>query len=236
MRLHRFFVSEPIGKQTQVSVHSSELVNQIRRVLRLKYGDAVLLFDGSGSDYECEIVDSTDKTIVFNVSSATRSPFMPARRVYLCAAMIKKDKFEWITEKATELGATDIIPISAERSEKKSLNGPRLKKIAVEAGEQSGRGSIPTIHAVTTLQGAIEDLKKDEAEMIAFHTEGRGFERNKLSEDGPVAIFIGPEGGWAPDELDVFHKNDVALVCLGSQILRAETAVIAALAGVTLNH
>ncbi|MFA6432559.1 MAG: RsmE family RNA methyltransferase [Candidatus Paceibacterota bacterium] len=236
MRLHRFFVAEPIGKQTQVSVRSSELAHQIRRVFRLKKGDAVILFDGSGPDYECEIVEFNEKLVIFHIVSVGRSQFIPSRRIYLCAGIVKKDKFEWIVEKATELGVTDIVPINCERSEKKSLNATRLSKIAIEASEQSGRGNVPTIHPATDPKDLIDNLKKDEVELVAFHTEGREFKHENLPETGSLAIFIGPEGGWSPDELDMFHKNDIAIVCLGPQVLRAETAVVAALSVVTLKY
>lgn len=236
MRLHRFFVSEAIGKQSSIRVNSSELVNQVRRVFRLKKGDRVLLFDGSGSDYESEIVDSTDKAITFNVSSVSRSRYVAPRKIYLCAAIVKKDNFEFIAEKATELGVTDIIPVIAERSEKKALNESRLKKIALEASEQSGRGDIPTIHGIQALNQCIEYLNTNEIYSIAFHTEGEQFRHKDIRGEEPLAIFIGSEGGWSPSELDMFHKNDIDIVCLGSQVLRAETAVISALSGVVFEN
>ena len=117
MRLHRFYISDPIGLQTEVTIHSAELVNQIRRVFRLKAGDSVIVFDGSGSDYECRIADFGKESITLDVGSSSRSRFVPEREVILCAAIVKKDTFEWIVEKATELGVTKIIPIMAERSE-----------------------------------------------------------------------------------------------------------------------
>ncbi len=155
---------------------------------------------------------------------------MPARDIYLCAAVVKKDTFEWIVEKATELGVTHIIPVMAERSEKKSLNEARLQKIAIEASEQSGRGSVPTIQTIVELKEAIDILKaKDGIESIAFHTDAERFNPQDVHRDIPVCVFIGPEGGWTIDEVDMFHKNQIKVVCLGSQVLRAETAVVAAL-------
>ncbi|MBP6858982.1 MAG: RsmE family RNA methyltransferase, partial [Candidatus Pacebacteria bacterium] len=122
MRLHRFYISEKIGLQTEIIVHSADLVNQVRRVFRLKTGDSIVIFDGSGSDYECRIADFSEKSITLDIQNASRSRFMPSRKVYLYAAMVKKDTFEWIAEKATELGVTHIIPVMAERSEKKNIN------------------------------------------------------------------------------------------------------------------
>ena len=237
MRLHRFYISEPIGLQKEITIHSVDLVNQIHRVFRLKTGDSVIVFDGSGSDYECTIAGFTKDSVTLDITTSERSPFMPARDVYLCAAVVKKDTFEWIVEKATELGATHIIPVMAERSEKKSLNEKRLQKIAVEASEQSGRGMIPTIQPILALKEAVESLKSTEdIELLAFHTDAEAFRRDSLSEHAPIGLFIGPEGGWSLDEIDLFHKNKIPVQCLGNQVLRAETAVIAALSQVVFDN
>ncbi len=234
MRLHRFFIEEPIGAAAEVSLRSAELANQLSKVFRLKTGDRAILFDGSGSDYECEITDFDKRSVSFRVSSSSRSRYVPPHPLYLCAALVKKDNFEYIVEKATELGVTDIIPVMAERSEKKGLNAGRLEKIALEASEQSGRGTVPKIHEIASLEQSIQMLKeKGGMEMAVFHTEGNRFD---MEIDGPAAVFIGPEGGWSPAELDLFEKNKIAVRCLGSQVLRAETAVVAALSQVVFSH
>ncbi len=255
MRLHRFYISEAIGLQKDITITSAALVHQIRNVFRLKVGDSIILFDGSGFDYEC-VIDNLGKksTIVSNhksdkgsdlsslsvrVATTKRSAFSPGREVVLCAALVKKDTFEWIVEKATELGVTKIIPIQAERSEKKNMNEERLNKIAVEASEQSGRGTIPAIEKIMTLNETIahlNDQKITSDSMICFHTEGEVFDRADFDNKVSLAVFIGPEGGWSPDEVEVFHKNNIPTISLGSQILRAETAVVAALSVVLLGN
>ena len=165
MRLHRFYIHELIGNRKELTVNSPELVNQLRHVLRLKIGEEAILFDGSGSDHLVAIKRfvGTDQA-VFDVSSSSRSRFMPPRKTYLFAAVVKKDNFEFIVEKATELGVTDIIPIIAEYSEKKALNEGRLKLIAIEASEQSGRGDVPKIHPIVSLKEGIEVMKNGERE------------------------------------------------------------------------
>ena len=238
MRLHRFYISEKMlnsggkiaGVQTELCVKSAELVNQIRRVFRLKNGDAVILFDGSGFDYECEIVGGDKDSVIFRTNSSEHSRYVPTRDVCLFAAITKKDTFEWIVEKATELGVTRIVPILAERSEKKSLNQERLNKIAIEASEQSGRGCVTEILPIKTLGEAIEYARGGGARCIAFHTESKPVSSGDLEEVG--GVFIGPEGGWSPDEIDMFHNNKIPVSCLGNQVLRAETAVIVALSKV----
>lgn len=262
MRLHRFYISEKIGSKNEITVHSDELVNQISRVFRLKKGDSVILFDGSGFDFECTIFDfgesdekvavirprlqlASSRVVTLNVGKKEESRFMPvrdSREIILCAAVVKKDTFEWIVEKATELGVTRIIPVMAERSEKKNLNEARLKKIAIEASEQSGRGNVPEIHKILSLKEAIAWASKNNISATVFHTEGTtyggatsiGAASVSTPVSVPVSIFIGPEGGWSPDEVEMFHKNNMPVVSLGNQVLRAETAVVAALSLVIL--
>jgi 16S rRNA (uracil1498-N3)-methyltransferase len=243
MRLHRFFIEELVDNKTEIKINSAELTNQIRRVFRLKTGDSVVVFDGSGFDYECRIgassgdeVKSVKNLVTLDVVTTMKSRYMPTRDIYLCAAVVKKDTFEWIVEKATELGVTHIIPVMAERSEKKALNMGRLEKIAVEASEQSGRGNVPTILPIAGLKEVIERFSQLKCMKIAFHTDAESFNPQDVPRDIPVAVFIGPEGGWSMDEIDLFHKNQINVVCLGQQVLRAETAVIAALSEVVFRQ
>ncbi len=247
MRLHRFFVSQIIGDQKTLTINSAELVNQVSRVFRLKIGDSIILFDGSGFDYECKIDSFGERSKIMDnkgmqatvVSKQLRAS-SPFHEIVLCASIIKKDHFEMVVEKATELGVSKIIPVLAERSEKKSLNKDRLKKIAIEASEQSGRGDIPEVSRIMTLEETIEEVHLPQSDgapptLFAFHTEGKVLKLDVMQNIKSIVIFIGPEGGWSPEEVEVFHKNDIQIVCLGSQILRAETAAIAAISQFAFN-
>ncbi len=248
MRLHRFYVNQEIGNQTELTINSAELVNQVRRVFRLKPGDSIIVFNGTGIDYECKIDNYGEKNTIISdsvirllVASSSPSRFIPKNKLFLCTAIVKKDTFEWITEKATELGVTGIIPIAAERSEKKSLNEERLRKIAIEASEQSGRGTTPMVYSIMGPGEAVALLKKEKSEIkiVAFHTEGELFRKSEIfgksTDVGTLAVFIGPEGGWSPSEIEMFHKLNIPVRCLGSQVLRTETAVIAALSQVVFD-
>ena len=236
MRLHRFYISEIVGSKTEVILDSKDQVNQIRKVFRLKKDDLLVVFDGSGSDYTCGIEDFRDDTIVLGVREVSKSRFMGEREVWLYAALVKKDTFEWIVEKATELGVTKIIPVIADRTEKKAINEDRLKKIVIEASEQSGRGCVPEINPVISLKEAVgqildsrSKIQENDAKIIAFHIDAELFERSDLGEVEPLACFIGPEGGWSPDEIALFHENNIPVKSIGTQVLRAETAVVATL-------
>lgn len=234
MRLHRFYITQEIVPGKQLTIDSAEFANQIRRVFRLKSGDKIIIFNGNGFDYTVNIANFSDHDRIANdnriivdvdTSAPTRSNFIAQRKIYLYVSVIKKDNFEWVTQKATELGVTDIIPVLAERSEKKNLNIKRLEKIIVEACEQSGRGDIPRLYSVVDLPRGLPSGSRS----IAFHTEGKRFEPGSVPQNEDVSIFIGPEGGWSSEELDMFHNNNIQVLRLGNQVLRTETAVISAL-------
>jgi len=239
MRLHRFYVFVNIAGQREHTIISAELNHQLRHVFRLGIGDRVVLFDGSGFDHTCTIASFVgDYGVIFDVGERTSSRYMPNRKVWLFMTVVKKDNFEFIVEKATELGVTDIVPVIAERTEKKALNEERLKRIAIEASEQSGRGDVPTIGEVVDFEDALKratDISSANGQAIAFHTEDDSFDPSDIAEKGKsLAIFIGPEGGWSPAEIALFHTYKIAVRCLGPQVLRAETAAVAALSVVML--
>jgi len=234
MRLHRFYISEIVGSKTEVILSDSQVAHQIRKVFRLKKGDLLIVFDGSGSDYVCGVEDFQDDNIVLGVREVSKSRFIPEREVILYAALVKKDTFEWIVEKATELGVTKIVPVIAERTEKKAVNEDRLKKIVIEASEQSGRGSVPEVAVVITLKEAVIALQAQiqdgtDIKSIAFHTDAELYTPALISGNENLACFIGPEGGWSPDEIALFHEYKIPVKSIGTQVLRAETAVVATL-------
>jgi 16S rRNA (uracil1498-N3)-methyltransferase len=259
MRLHRFFSHETIPEQRVEKIEGKDrkstnnlithkLANdQWRRVFRFGPGDRVILFDGSANDYVCEIKEYQGGNahdggeVILKIIEVNRNNVKPIRDVSLYAAIVKKDTFEWIAEKATELGVSNIVPVVAERSEKKNLNMERLEKIVIEASEQSGRSTVPSVHSVIDLNEALTDIVKRKQPAIVFDPSGVLFSEKDFGEVGDVggagknrdarttAVFIGPEGGWSADELKTFEKSGIKILSLGPQILRAETAVVAAL-------
>src|ERR1035437_5325527 len=159
MKLHRFYVAGKIPPQGIFDVVDEGLLNQLKRVLRLKIGHEVTVFIGDGQDHECFIKGFEKDKVILKIKKSYSSRYIPVREIWLCVAIIKKDNFEWIVEKATELGVSHIVPILSDRSEKKFLNIERLEKIIVEASEQSGRGDIPRIHPIVKLEESIEYIR-----------------------------------------------------------------------------
>ncbi len=225
MKLHRFFLEDAIGPQTKVAVRLPEFLNQIRNVLRFKEGHTIVIFDNSGFEYVAT-VDSYEKdAVILSIIEKRENKVHPRRETYLLASLVKKDTFEWIVEKATELGVSHIIPIISSRTEKKDINSERLLKIAIEAAEQSGRATVPVLHEVVDLPTALANYSY--LRSVVWEPTAEKFQAKELEEIN--SMYIGPEGGWTSEELQLFKDHGIMTRSLGPQILRAETAVVAAL-------
>lgn len=222
MRLHRFFSQEKIDLQGQIVINNHELSKQLSKVFRYRTGDQAILFDGSGNDFLCKIDLIKSDVCYFTVIQTMKSTFLPSKEITLFVSLIKKDKFEWLVEKATEIGVSQIIPVLAERSEKKDQNIDRLRKIAAEASEQSGRGDITEIGQIVSVE---EALKYNIDLVLDIH--GKDFDRAGLSHAHKIKVLIGPEGGWSQNEKDLFLKYNVQPISIGKQVLKTETAGIA---------
>ncbi len=228
MRLHRFYISTPIQSKT-FDITNQDLVHQWKSVFRYNVGSQVVLFDGLGTDYFCLITSLRNVGATVSVVKKNVTTFSPLRNLTLCVSLIKKDNFEFVVEKATELGVSTIIPILSDRSEKKKIHYERLVKISIEASEQSGRGTVPVIHPLASMNTLFESkmLPKNK---IAMHPEGNSLQSYiQTAIPSSLAVLIGPEGGWAEKEIELFALYNIEIISLGSQILRTETAVISTL-------
>jgi 16S rRNA (uracil1498-N3)-methyltransferase len=167
--------------------------------------------------------------------------------IYLYLALAKRDSFEWALEKGTELGVSGFVPVVSERSEKKTVRIDRSQNILKEASEQSGRVTVPTISEPFTLNEALQDVTKQSSvpdqngssRAFSFVLDPRGnvFEMGEVkkeieeicgSQTQRVNIFIGPEGGFSPAEIGLFKQYRIPVYTFGEQVLRAETAAVAA--------
>lgn len=225
MRIHRFYTKEAIREKT-FDVTDRDMLHQWKKVFRYNVGSQVIMFDGCGVDYLCMISSLRNLGATLSVIREMKNNPERKRNVWLCASIIKKDNFDFVIEKGTEIGVNHFVPILAERSEKKRVNNDRLKKITIEASEQSGRGDIPFIHETMKLE---EVLQKDLLPNSAFYLDFSGENINELLKSGPhkdTSVFIGPEGGWSEDEVKIFEKYNIKAISLGDQVLRAETASV----------
>jgi 16S rRNA (uracil1498-N3)-methyltransferase len=227
-------IDEQLKKNSELTVADKNLSEQIRKVFRMKKGGLVALLDNSGISLEAEIVDFGKDTIDFSVSDREVSSYIPEREVWLYVSIPKKDKFELIVQKATELGVSHIVPVISERTEKQNIKWERVEKIAKEASEQSARGVRPVIHETESLRDILESFKENNQKdnvsdnLYALHMSGeKKFSEIKNIPDGKsVGVLVGPEGGWGELDMKLFTEYETPLVSLGDQVLRAETASI----------
>ena len=225
MRLHRFYIDKKIeGKSVEVS--DRDIVHQWKKVFRYNVGSQVIIFDGSGFEYICLISSLRNLGATLTILKQ-KEILKPEKNIWLCQAIIKKDNFETIVEKATELGVSTIVPLLSERSEKKKINIERLLKIIKEGSEQSGRGNLMKMEKINSLEDILSSGILPQ-EKIFFHQERPHIEQylKKKTNQKSFALFIGPEGGWTEKEIEIFSKYNVLGFSLGNQILRAETASI----------
>lgn len=225
MRLHRFYLQnenfETLAPGDSFVCADFEIVRQVGLVLRAQAGDKVRFFN-NGAEWEFEITLVSKKELICIAKEKTIT-LLQKKRVYLLQSLIKKDKFEWVAQKCTELGVTDIIPILTERSEKRGLDEKRLRKIIIEATEQSGWGRVPTLHGISSLEKELSVLKNNGVTALMLDMKGK---RELKEEHKSIAICIGPEGGWGEQDKEIFKKYDVESLCVGESVLRAETAAI----------
>ena len=201
--------------------------------LRMRTGEKLTVCDGAGMDHECEIIYMDGQSVRLSVLSSHPTETEPPIAVRLYQSVPKGDKFEYIVQKAVELGVSEIVPVYSSRcivkpdpkSEEKKL--ARLSKIALEAAKQCGRGRLPKILPFVTYAEAIRTC--EENAFICYENE-KSFSLkqylNALSEKNAktLSFFIGPEGGYSEDEIARAAEKGIPAVELGPRILRCETA------------
>ena len=205
----------------------------ISRSLRMRIGEALTVSDGSGYDYDGEIEEISGDVVTVRLLTQYKNKSEPTLRVTLYPGMPKGDKLELVVQKATEMGASEITPMLTDRSVSRpdaksaAKKQDRLQRIALEAAKQSGRGAVPQVGTMTSFKEAVRNAKGTK---ILFY-EGGGLPLSKClpADETGASIFIGPEGGFAPEEVEFAKENGVITATLGPRILRTETAPLAAL-------
>lgn len=220
------------------AVLTGEDARHAAKSLRMQPGEAITLCDCLGNDYLGEVAAVSPEAVHVRVLEIRKSFAEPAVRVTLCQAVPKSDKMDWIVQKAVELGVWRIRPVVTARcvsrpDEKAAAKKvQRWQKIALEAAKQSGRGIIPAVTPFVKFQRAAQEAS---GKRVLFY-EGGG-ERVPLlagPQDKELTLFIGPEGGFAPEEVALVRALGGRTATLGPRILRAETAPLAALTAVML--
>jgi 16S rRNA (uracil1498-N3)-methyltransferase len=206
------------------------------RVLRLRVGDHVLLLDNSGREYEVELTALTATAAQGAVLASNEGAGEPSVRLVLYQALIKGQRFDWVLEKGTELGVAAFVPVVSGRSQVRpsqasSARLDRWRRVIVEAAEQSGRSRLPEISPPLSFEQACASAVG--LRILPWEGERKAGLRDLLAAEeavDAVSLFIGPEGGFPPEEVELVRKQGVRTVSLGRRILRAETAAIVAAA------
>ena len=234
----RFFIS-PEELQSKQILLTGENANHAK-VLRLKAGEEVLVCDGCGNECVCVVVQIGAKDVELEVRQRMESQSEAAVRVSVYVAFPKADKLEHVIQKATELGAYEIVAFPSSRCvsrpDEKSLGKKveRWQKIAASAAEQSGRGRIPRVLTLPSYAAALERAAQAEKAILFYENEQSTTLRMAL-EEGEAKTFsllTGPEGGLDMKEVEQAEKAGLRICTLGKRILRCETAPLCALSAV----
>lgn len=232
--MYQFFV-EPNQIQEKNVIIMGPDVNHIKNVLRMKIGEELAVSNGEdGKEYRCQIEELGEESIICRLLFIKEDGLELASRVYLFQALPKGDKMELIIQKAVELGVHEIIPVSSKRAivkldEKKAKTKViRWQGIAEAAAKQSKRRIVPKVNQPFTFSQAIAYASDMDIKLIPYELS-KGMKYTKelmesIGENQQVAIFIGPEGGFDEEEIQMAEANGICPITLGKRILRTETA------------
>lgn len=235
MKIHRFVLKIKMADLDNggCAISEPDFFHQVYRVLKLKPGEKIILSDGAGEEAMVEIVSFENDNVAVRLLDRQKNKNELPVRVILACAILKKDNFEWLVQKAVEVGVKEIVPLLTSRTIKTNLKMERLNKICREAAEQSGRGSLPEVREPVELESVLDRAGRDEK--IICDPGGKEFFGSlKMKPGQTVWVFIGPEGGWTEKELEDGAAAGAKIMNLGAGILRGETAGI--IAGYLAGH
>lgn len=232
--MYQFFV-EPSSIQGNRVIITGKDVNHIKNVLRMKPGEEIAVSNGMDNrEYRCGIKELLEEQIVCELYFIKEEKTELPSRIYLFQALPKADKMELIIQKAVELGVYEIIPVASKRAvvkldaKKEKSKLVRWQGIAEAAAKQSKRGIIPEIRGVMSFQEAAAYSSHAPIRLIPYEL-AEGMQKtketiNRIKPGEDIAVFIGPEGGFAEEEIEIAEKAGIQPITLGKRILRTETA------------
>jgi 16S rRNA (uracil1498-N3)-methyltransferase len=224
--LPRLFVRTPLSEGATIEVSPAQ-AHYLGHVMRLGVHAELLVFDGHSGEWLARIEAVAKKRMRLTVAQRTRhAENIPD--VWLAFAPVKRAQTDWLVEKATELGAAQLLPVITQRTIAERVKMERMEAIAIEAAEQCGRTRLPDIAAPVSLPQLIAARTPDR--LLYFADEQGGEPPASAFRSGPALLLIGPAGGFSDDERALVRASpNAAAISLGPRILRAETAALAAL-------
>lgn len=236
--MYHFFVSPDQIEESRIRIQGKD-VNHIKNVLRMRCGEEILISNGIDRDYHCRITEISQDQVVSEILSVDQEGTELPARLFLFQGLPKSDKMELIIQKAVELGVFQIIPVVTKRTivkldaKKEESKLKRWNSICESAAKQSKRIIIPEVTKTMTLKEALNYAGEFDCSMIPYElAEGMAATKavvSRIKSGMSVGIFIGPEGGFEEDEIELASSMGVEPVSLGKRILRTETAGLTAL-------
>lgn len=226
-QIPRLFVSAPLSRAAQVQFDARQ-AHYLQTVLRLGAGAPLRLLDDATGEWEAVLAEVSRRRVVATVGARLR-PRELAPDLWLLAAPLRPERFQWLAEKATELGVRRFGPVRTERVNHARQNPDRLRAHMVEAAEQCERTALPELTDLRNLADLLADWPPDR--LLLFADEEGGQPMPDLAPRLPAAILIGPEGGFtAAERAALLRQPQTRRLSLGANILRADTAAVAAIA------
>jgi 16S rRNA (uracil1498-N3)-methyltransferase len=251
--MHRFFVEPALLASSSQNVKLPEAVaHQVRDVLRLAIGEQVILLANSGDEVLASLVQSSRAAVTVQLLERRPGKSESPVRIVLCQGLLKSVRFEWMLEKGTELGVSVVVPTFCRRSmagleDAGEAKMQRWRRIIQEAAEQCGRARLPELTPIRPLMHALNDIPPGSLALLPWEEERdltlrtalldfqHAHGEHHLAEQEhhmTVIVFIGPEGGFMAEEVQLARRHGVQVVTLGPRILRAETAALATVANI----
>lgn len=236
MPVPRFYCPEPPAPGGTLELPGAA-AHHASRVLRLRAGDAVQVFDGKGGALNGKIREIAGKRVLLHELQTCIADAEPVLHIILAQALCGGDKMDWVVQKATELGAAEIVAVQTQRSVAK-LAGDRAEKraahwrqVAISACEQCGRNTLPKIAPARDLAGWLTEAREQDAARFVLLPEGDSTLNRQPSKQA-VVVLVGPEGGLDENEVKMARLAGFVPVRMGNRVLRTETAAMASLAAV----
>lgn len=221
----RLFVPGPLAEGASVPIDGGQ-AHYLAKVMRVAAGDAVVLCDDQTGEWLAEVSATGKRDVTLTAVRRLRER-EAVPDFWLCAALIKKDRFDLVLEKATELGVGAIRPVLTRRCVADKLNPERARTIVTEAAEQCARTALPALAEPVKLEALLRDWPEGRRLFFADEEGGVPAAAAFAGHDGPAALLVGPEGGFDDTERAAIRAHPAAVaITLGPRILRAETAAI----------
>lgn len=232
MRTSRIYTVQPLAPNEEISL-DADAARHLVTVLRARPGDPVVLFNGTGGEFSGELVETSSKAVRVVLNSFNGHSRESPLHTKLGIGLSRGERFEWVLQKATELGVSEIFPLTTERTEVKLKSGREEKKyqrwqqVIISACEQCGRNLLPVLQPVRSLDEWLDISAA--VKLLLHHRSDKGIEFLAGLAPASVAMVIGPEGGLSGHEVGQLEQNGFTAITLGPRVFRTETAPIAAL-------